>query len=141
MSGPSHGIDFTVARFVTVNLGTQKRPVEESVYIDPVNGPLLYVKDGSTTFYKWRPEKSGNMRYMNKSWRTQVKKEWWTDMTSTEKDYLLIMIAKRNLRNREEAEAGRAKMPDLAPYVEAAAEAQSAAELALTNGGEGIDRE
>eukprot|EP00408_Alexandrium_pacificum_P020931 CAMPEP_0171206686 /NCGR_PEP_ID=MMETSP0790-20130122/27189_1 /TAXON_ID=2925 /ORGANISM="Alexandrium catenella, Strain OF101" /LENGTH=137 /DNA_ID=CAMNT_0011672235 /DNA_START=39 /DNA_END=452 /DNA_ORIENTATION=- len=137
MSGPLLGVDCGVARFVTVQLGTKKNSVEESVYVDPVKGPLLYVQDGTTTFLKWRPERFGKMRYF----RSAVIKQTWPDYSSTEKDYMLYMVAKRNMRNREEAEAGRAKMPDLAPWEQAAAEAADAKQHALEYGGEGIERE
>eukprot|EP00413_Alexandrium_margalefii_P031917 CAMPEP_0204559926 /NCGR_PEP_ID=MMETSP0661-20131031/32312_1 /ASSEMBLY_ACC=CAM_ASM_000606 /TAXON_ID=109239 /ORGANISM="Alexandrium margalefi, Strain AMGDE01CS-322" /LENGTH=140 /DNA_ID=CAMNT_0051567201 /DNA_START=51 /DNA_END=473 /DNA_ORIENTATION=- len=140
MGSPINGLDMSLSRFVNVNLGTVKEPVEESVFLDPLKGPLLYVRDGTTSFVKWRPHNAGHVK-PHVLFRSQVRKETWTDLTSTEQNYVLTMVAKRNLRTREDAEDGRGKMPDLSPWVQAAAEAAAAQSAALEAGDEGAERE
>mmetsp|Transcript_37077 Transcript_37077/g.106041 ORF Transcript_37077/g.106041 Transcript_37077/m.106041 type:complete len:142 (-) Transcript_37077:71-496(-) len=96
MCSPLFGKDLDTLREVTVDVDGK----QETVFMDPVKGPILYVKDGSMGRMKVEFHKIGFVRPFI-GWRSMVRKTW-QGYSSSEQETLVRIVAKRNMRLKEQ---------------------------------------
>eukprot|EP00421_Protoceratium_reticulatum_P041632 CAMPEP_0168438698 /NCGR_PEP_ID=MMETSP0228-20121227/42094_1 /TAXON_ID=133427 /ORGANISM="Protoceratium reticulatum, Strain CCCM 535 (=CCMP 1889)" /LENGTH=134 /DNA_ID=CAMNT_0008452971 /DNA_START=27 /DNA_END=431 /DNA_ORIENTATION=+ len=109
MSSVLHGYPTDKVFTITVQVDDK----DETVTVHPEKGPLVRMPDGSTSDMQFFPNLQHNS-FGGGAWPRERKQ--WHLMKPTEKEILLHMVAKKNLRLREWQESGKAQ-PELPAFM------------------------
>mmetsp|Transcript_108661 Transcript_108661/g.307294 ORF Transcript_108661/g.307294 Transcript_108661/m.307294 type:complete len:358 (-) Transcript_108661:158-1231(-) len=99
---------------VLVYIGA-KGDQEEEVLVDETLGPIVYLVDGSPSFFKYTPNSYSSMdKFYPGSGQAKFCKEWG-DMGKTEREVAIHMVAKRNKSVRERVGLAQSLIREQAP--------------------------